>query len=228
MERGESWLDPLPDTQVLYALTHTHTHEQERSTYSARYPHPPTTSTDYKPIQSRGLYFPRPCCQLGLITLPRFGLWQYNKTLRFQGMQDCLTKPWIYTYLQLTVIQGRQLRTLSLFQEQSASQSISFRPGSCQKTVGHRARLPALLKGKQCIWWGGKRTLLISLSSWLVKRLKGAPLCHTHKMNLLAVAIKGKFWLITTYFVYFWASCLFVMMWWLFKTEISFPFCPFC
>lgn len=105
MERDESWLDPLPDTQVLYAHTHIHTH-RERRTYSAHYPHPPTTSTDYNPIQSRGLYFPRPCCQFGLITLPRFGLWQYNKTLRFKGMWDCLTKPRIYTYCSLQPSRG--------------------------------------------------------------------------------------------------------------------------
>lgn len=72
-------------------------HTRKRKTYILC-PLFPTTSTDYKPIQSRGLYFPRVCCQFGLITLPRFGLWQYNKTLRFTRMQDCLTKPWIYTY----------------------------------------------------------------------------------------------------------------------------------
>ncbi len=103
MERGESWLDPPPITQVLYAHRHTHTHanERERRTYFAHYPHPPTTSTDYKLIQSRGLYFPRVCCQFGLITLSRFALWQYNMTLRFKGMHDCLSKSWIYTYLSL-------------------------------------------------------------------------------------------------------------------------------
>lgn len=73
-----------PSTQHA-STVHTYT-QRERRTYSAPYPYPPTTSTDYKPMQSRGLYFPRPCCQFGCITLPRFGLWQYNKTLRFTGM----------------------------------------------------------------------------------------------------------------------------------------------
>lgn len=70
-----------PSTQRTSTI-HTHTCTQrERSTYSAHYPDPSTTSTDYKPIQSEGLYFPRACCQFGLITLPRLGTWQY-KTLR--------------------------------------------------------------------------------------------------------------------------------------------------
>lgn len=72
MEQGESWLTRL-------CCAHIH----ERRTCSARYSPPSTTSTDCKPVQSRGLYFPRPWCQFRLMTLPRLGFWQCKKTLRF-------------------------------------------------------------------------------------------------------------------------------------------------
>lgn len=76
MERGQSWLRRLYPTHKY--CTHTHTKEKDEHTLPAI--PPSTTSTDYKPTQSRGLYFPRPCCQFGLITLPRFGLWQWKDT----------------------------------------------------------------------------------------------------------------------------------------------------
>lgn len=54
------------------------------------------------------------------------------------------------------------------------------------------------------------RTLLIHififLAGWEIEkntRLATTPLCHTHKTNFLATAIQGKFWLITTW-VLFW------------------------
>lgn len=140
---------PLPDSNVEYART-------ENEHILSSIPPPSTTSTQWKPMQSRKLYFPRPRCQFRLITLPRFGLWQYKKSLRFIGMQRCLSNPPTYTYCILYSHRERQWRTrlfilfYFFFPEQSAShQWVSVGPGGCQLTVGHRLLLPALLKGKQ-------------------------------------------------------------------------------
>lgn len=100
MERGQSWLRRLYPTHK--HCTHTHAHTKQKDEHTLPAIPPSTTSTDYKPTQSRGLYFPRPCCQFGLITSPRFGLWQYEKTLRFKG----LTNPWTYTYCSVKPSSG--------------------------------------------------------------------------------------------------------------------------
>lgn len=110
MERGQSWLRRLYPTHKY--CTHTHTKEKDEHALPAI--PPSTTSTDYKPTQSRGLYFPRPRCQFGLITLPRFGLWQYEKTLRFKG----ITNPWTYTYCSLKSSGGGNWEHVFFFQEQ--------------------------------------------------------------------------------------------------------------
>lgn len=60
-------------------------------------------------------------CQFRLTALPRFGLWQYKKTLRFAGMLHCLSKAPTYTYCSLYSHRERQLRTSFSFQDQSAS-----------------------------------------------------------------------------------------------------------
>lgn len=110
MERGQSWLRRLYPTHKY--CTHTHTKEKDEHALPAI--PPSTTSTDYKPTQSRGLYFPRPRCQFGLITLPRFGLWQYEKTQRFKG----ITNPWTYTYCSLKSSGGGNWEHVFFFQEQ--------------------------------------------------------------------------------------------------------------
>lgn len=108
-----------------------------------------TTSTHWKPMQSRKLYFPRAGCQFQLLALPTVGLWRRKKPVRFPGTRRCLSTP--HTRILYSHTEGQEQGFFFLFfpPRPICSTSVGFSTWGCQLPVGHTLLLPALLKGKQ-------------------------------------------------------------------------------
>lgn len=96
MERGESWLDPLPDTQVLYAHTHTYTHKDEHTlpTIPIRQPHPLTTNR----CRAEDCTFPDPAASLDLLHYLDL---VYDNTTRHCGLKECRTALQSHDYTRI-------------------------------------------------------------------------------------------------------------------------------
>lgn len=119
-----------------------------------------------------------------------------QKSLRFIGMQHCLSNPPTYTYCILYSHRKRHLRTrfffFVFFSQNNLLHISGFQSWGCQLTVGHRLLLPALLKGKE------HTTLHYSLKLWSrwwrshssVQKVNGSTcgVSLRHTINVLMVA----------------------------------------